>query len=189
MLRQLRPAIVALAIFTLLTGIVYPLVVTGVAQALFNDQANGSQIEVDGEVRGSSLIGQQFEGAEWFHSRPSAGNYDGLASGGSNLGPTNPDLLAEIEQRAEDYRTENGLSDDALVPIDAVTASGSGLDPDISPRNAELQAPRVASARGLDLEVVEKLIADNTDGRTLSVLGEPTVNVVTLNADLLALRG
>lgn len=184
MLRQLRPALAALALFSVLTGLVYPLVVTGIAQAAFGDAADGSEIRLDGAVVGSELIAQPFDGDEWFHPRPSAAGYDAAASTGSNLGPTNPELLDAIAERAASYRTRNDLDAGTPVPIDAVTASGSGLDPHISPRNARLQAARVAASRGLALEDVVDLVDQHTEPRTLGVLGETRVNVVTLNAAL-----
>jgi K+-transporting ATPase ATPase C chain len=189
MLRQLRPALVALACFAVLTGLVYPLVVTGVAGLAFADRAEGSLLVVDDEVRGSELIAQPFDGDEWFRPRPSAIDHSASTSGGSNLAPTSEELLDEIAARVDVYRATNELGDDVPVPIDAVTASGSGLDPHISPRNAALQAPRVAAARGLDTAVVLDLVDANTEERTWSVLGEPRVNVMTLNAALEQLQG
>jgi len=173
-------------VFTALTGVAYPLVVTAVSQVAFHDRANGSLIERDGTVVGSRLLGQRFTSPEYFHPRPSAAGdgYDGAASSGSNLGPTSPDLLAAVEARVAAYRTENGLAADAPVPVDAVTASGSGLDPHISVANALLQAPRVAAARRLDLETVLALVDDHTADRAFGVLGEPGVNVVDLNLAL-----
>jgi K+-transporting ATPase ATPase C chain len=189
MLRQLRPALVALACFAILTGLVYPLVVTGVAELAFADQADGSLVELDGQVRGSELIAQPFEGDEWFHPRPSAVDHSATTSGGSNLAPSSAELLDLVAARADVYRATNMLGDDVLVPIDAVTASGSGLDPHISPRNATLQASRVAAARDLDLTRVLDLVGAHTEPRTWAVLGEPRVNVVTLNAALEQLQG
>lgn len=189
LLRQLRPALVAVACFTVITGIAYPLVITGVASAAFPDQSAGSPIEIDGVVRASSLVAQPFEGDEWFQPRPSAVDYDATGSGGSNLGPTNPELLDEVTDRVSEYRERNALDDQVLVPVDAVTGSGSGLDPHISERNAELQAPRVAQQRGLALDTVLQLVEEHTDGRSLGFLGEPRVNVVLLNADLARLTG
>jgi K+-transporting ATPase ATPase C chain len=186
MRRQLLPALVMVLVFTVLTGVLYPLVVTGAGQVLFHDQANGSIIEQDGQPVGSSLIGQPFGEPEYFHPRPStAGDgYDGSASSGSNLGPTNPDLLADVEQRAAAYRELNGLAPGTPVPVDAVTGSGSGLDPHISVANAALQAPRVAQARGVPAERVMALVEEHTDGRGLGVLGEPGVDVLALNLAL-----
>lgn len=185
-IRQLRPALLALACFTVLLGVVYPLLSTAIGQVAFGDEADGSLIRRDGVVVGSELIGQTFVAPEYFHSRPSAAGdgYDGAASSGSNLGPLNPELLASVEERVAAYREENGLSADVAVPVDAVTASGSGLDPHISVANARLQAPRVAEARGLTLDVVLALVDEHTDGRVLGVLGEPGVNVVLLNLAL-----
>jgi K+-transporting ATPase ATPase C chain len=186
MRRQLVPALVVFLAFTVLTGVAYPLAVTGIAQVAFTGRADGSLIERDGEIVGSRLVGQAFSGPRYFHPRPSAaGNgYDGMASGPSNLGPRNEDLLAAVRARRTDYRRENGLPSSAAVPIDAVTASGSGLDPHISPANARLQAPRVARARGLPLDRVLPLVDEHTDGRSLGVLGEPGVNVLELNLAL-----
>lgn len=187
MLRQLRPAVVALALLTVLTGIAYPLAITGVAQVAFDDHADGSEIVVGGEVVGSSLLAQPFAGDEWFQPRPSAVGHDATSSGGANLGPTNPELLDQIEQRAEDYRRRNRLAAGTPVPIDAVTASGSGLDPHISPRNARLQAERVSDARGMHVADVLDLVEEHTEGRTAGFLGEPRVNVVALNVALAGL--
>jgi K+-transporting ATPase ATPase C chain len=212
MRRQLLPAIMMMVVFTLLLGFAYPLVVTGIAEAGFSDKANGSELEVDGKVVGSKLLGQTFTEPKYFHGRPSAAGAAAAGtdaadpndesktvpndpkdllqdiSSGSNWGPTNPDLLAAVKQRVADYRKENGLAKDAKVPVDAVTASGSGLDPEISIANARLQARRVARARGLLLPQVRKLIDDHTDGRSLGFLGEPGVNVLELNVALDQLR-
>jgi K+-transporting ATPase ATPase C chain len=186
LLRQLRPALLAMVAFTVLLGLAYPLAVTGISQLLFHDKANGSLIEVDGTVVGSSLLGQSFTSPQYFHPRPSAAGegYDGSASSGSNLGPTNPEYLKAVAERVAAYRAENGLGADALVPADAVTASGSGLDPQISVRNARLQAPRVAQERGLDVAVVLRAIDEHTSNRPLAVLGDPGVNVLELNLAL-----
>lgn len=185
-LRQLRPAALSLLAFTVLFGVAYPLALLGVGQVAFHDKANGSLVEVNGEVVGSEVIGQGFVAPEYFHPRPSAAGagYDGAASSGSNLGPTNPDYLAAVEERAVAYREENGLPEDARVPADAVTASASGLDPHITVANAQLQAPRVADARKLPLDDVLALVQDNTDERPLGVLGDPGVNVLRLNLAL-----
>lgn len=185
-LRQLRPALIALVVFTVVCGVVYPLVVTAVAQVAFNDEAEGSLIKVDGVVVGSELIGQQFVSPQYFHPRPSAAGagYDSGASSGSNLGPRNPALLDAVAERVVAYRAENGLSVDVLVPVDAVTASASGLDPHISVANARLQAPRVAEERGLDVAVVLGMIGDYTEDRDLLVLGDPGINVLGLNLAL-----
>jgi K+-transporting ATPase ATPase C chain len=187
LIRQLRPAIVALVLFSLLTGVVYPLVITGIAQVALPEQANGSLVRDEaGTVVGSELIGQPFASPGYFHPRPSAAGdgYDASISSGSNLGPTSADLLAAVEERAAAYRAENNLPADALVPVDAVTASASGLDPHISIANALLQLPRVATARGLSEEQVRELIDAHTAGRSLGLLGEPGVNVLMLNLAL-----
>jgi K+-transporting ATPase ATPase C chain len=180
--RQLVPAIVALLLFTALTGLAYPLAVTGVAQVAFPNRADGSLIERNGEVVGSRLIGQTFAGRRYFLPRPSAAGegYDAMSSSASNLGPTNEDQLASVEERRDAYRALNG----AEPPIDALTASGSGLDPHISPENARLQAPRVAGARGLGLSDVLRLVEEHTEDRSLGFLGEPGVNVLELNLAL-----
>ena len=185
-IRQLAPAVIGVLAFTLLCGVVYPLVVTGIAQVAFHDKANGSLIKVDGQVVGSSLIGQQFSDAKYFHPRPSAAGtgYDGLASSASNLGPTNPDLLKAVDDRVAAYRQENGLPASQLVPVDAVTTSGSGLDPDISVANARLQTARVAAARGMSEADVAKLVDAHTSGRQWAIFGEPGVNVLELNLAL-----
>lgn len=184
--RQLAPALIMLVAFTIITGVLYPLLVAGISQIAFPDQANGSLIERDGQVVGSRLLGQPFTGREYFHPRPSSAGdgYDGAASSGSNLGPTNEKLLAEVKQRVADYRAENNLAPGTEVPVDAVTGSGSGLDPHISVANARLQAPRVAGTRGLPVEQVQRLVDEHTDGRDLGFLGEPAVNVLELNLAL-----
>ena len=186
LIRQLRPAFLSVIVFTLLCGVAYPLLSTAIGQVAFGDKADGSLIKRDGVVVGSKLIGQTFTAPRYFHPRPSAAGagYDGSASAGSNLGPTSPDLLQAVSDRAAAYRGENGLAADALVPVDAVTASGSGLDPHISVANARLQASRVARERGLDLAAVTKLVDQYTDGRDWWMLGEPGVNVVELNVAL-----
>jgi potassium-transporting ATPase KdpC subunit len=185
-LRQLVPAVIGVLVFTVLCGIVYPLVVTGVSQVAFHDKANGSLVKVDGKVVGSSLIGQQFSDPGYFHPRPSTAGagYDAFASSFSNLGPTNPDFLASIEDRVSAYRQENGLTEQQTVPVDAVTASASGLDPDISVANAKLQAARVAKARGLEVDDVLALVDQHTTGRQWGFLGESGVNVLRLNLAL-----
>jgi K+-transporting ATPase ATPase C chain len=184
MRRQLPAALGMVLLFTVLTGLIYPLVVTGVAQVAFHDKANGSLVERDGHVVGSSRIAQGFTSPDYFHPRPSAIDYDATDSGGANLGPTNPDLLEQIEKNATAYREENGLPADYDVPVDAVTMSSSGLDPQISVTNAGLQAPRVAEARGLPLDDVLALIDDHTTQRALGILGESGVNVLDLNVAL-----
>ena len=185
MRRQLFPALMMMIVFTVITGLVYPLAVTAIAQLGFHDKANASLVEdADGAVVGSSLIGQAFTEPQYFHPRPSAVDYDPTLSSGSNLGPTNSDLLDTVGQRAAAYREENGLADHAEVPVDAVTASASGLDPNISVANARLQASRVADKRGLDLDQVLGLIDDHTSHRALGFLGEDAVNVLRLNLAL-----
>lgn len=189
MRRQLPTAAIMVLVFTVLTGLLYPLAVTGIAQLVFPSQANGSLLRRDGVVVGSGLIGQQFTDPGYFHPRPSAVDYDSSDSGGTNLGPTNPVLLQSIAERAAAYRTANGLPADAEVPVDAVTASASGLDPLISVANAELQAPRVAAARGLGLARTLALVAAHTTSRDVGFLGEPGVNVLELNLALDDLAG
>jgi K+-transporting ATPase ATPase C chain len=187
MLSELRRAIFAtLALVVVCCGL-YPLIVFGIGQALFPAKANGSLIvDAGGVIRGSRLIGQPFAADKYFHPRPSsAGNgYDPTSSGGSNLGPTSQKLRDAIAQNLADYRAQNGLATNAPVPADAVTGSGSGLDPHISPQNAALQADRVAKARGLNLEKVRALIQENTDAADLGILGDPGVNVLRLNLAL-----
>ena len=184
--RQLRPALLILVLMTVVTGVAYPLAVTAVGQVVFRDEARGSLVEIDGRVVGSSLIGQRFVSQKYFWSRPSAAGagYDTTASSGSNLGPQHPDLLVSVRERAVAYRTANGLAADVAVPVDAVTASGSGLDPHISVANARLQARRVASARGLPVDVVLALVDEHTVGRPLGFLGDPGVNVLAVNVAL-----
>ncbi len=186
LVRQLTPAVAAVALFTVLLGLVYPLVTTGISQVLFDHRADGSLIERDGTVVGSELIGQAATAPGYFHPRPSAAGdgYDGMASSGSNLGPTNPDFLATVAERVAAYRAENGLADQVAVPVDAVTASGSGLDPHISVANARLQAPRVAQARGVSEDAVLELIDRHTTSAPLSILGDAGVNVLLLNLAL-----
>jgi K+-transporting ATPase ATPase C chain len=184
---EIRGAVFATLILALVCCGLYPLVVFGISQAFFRDKANGSLIvDQDGTVRGSKLLAQGFTADKYFHPRPSAaGNgYDAASSGGSNLGPTSQKLSDAIKDRVAAYRKENGLSETEPAPADAVTASGSGLDPQISLRNAVLQTPCVAKARGLSEEKVRERVRQNTDGRNLGVLGEPGVNVLELNLAL-----
>lgn len=184
MLSQLRPAIVLVALFTLLLGVAYPFAVTGVAQAAFPSQANGSLIkDADGQVIGSALIGQPFAEARYLHPRPSAaaGGYDASASSGSNLGPLNTDLAERVATEADAIRAETGAT---VIPADAVTTSASGLDPHISPAYARLQAARVAQARGIDVAAVQQVIDANTEGALLGFVGQPRVNVLMTNRAL-----
>lgn len=181
---QLAASIRIVAVMTVALGIAYPLAVTAFAQVAVEHRADGQLIELDGEVVGSRLIAQEFTAAEYFHPRPSAAGYVAAASTGSNLGPTNPELLDTVSDRVAAYRELNGVPEGVPVPVDAVTSSGSGLDPHISPANAELQAPRVANARGLDLDLVLELVAEHTDRRPLGILGDDAVNVVALNIAL-----
>jgi len=183
---QLRPAIVSLAIFTLLTGVLYPLVITGIAQVIFPHQANGSLIVNNGQVVGSQLIGQQFDDPRYFWGRLSATSpypYNAASSSGSNLAPSNPALLDEVKARIAALQAADPVSR-APIPVDLVTSSGSGLDPDISVAAALYQIPRVAKARGLSEGVVKAVVDQNTQGQQLGVLGEPRVNVLELNLAL-----
>jgi K+-transporting ATPase ATPase C chain len=193
-MKNLFPEIRAAVMLTLVLAVVccgiYPLAVYGLAQVTFRNQANGSLIvDKDGTIHGSRLIGQQFTADKYFISRPSDAGANGMAydptsSGGSNLGPTSQKLHDTIAQNIAGYRTQNNLATNAIVPADAVTASASGLDPHISLRNAELQTPRVAQARGLSEDKVRELIRANTDAASLGILGEPGVNVLQLNLAL-----
>jgi K+-transporting ATPase ATPase C chain len=197
MLKQLRPAIVALVALTIITGVIYPLVVTGIAQVVFPDQANGSIITgADGKPVGSELIGQQFDDPKYFWGRLSATgpvpytafNGDKLTgSSGSNYGPLNPALKEAAQARIDALKTADPTNT-LPIPVDLVTASGSGLDPQISPAAATYQISRVAKARGLDVAKVADLVAKHTAGRTLGILGEPRVNVLELNLDLDGLK-
>ena len=184
---DLRTTLISLAFFTVLCGLAYPLLITGVSQGVFPRQANGSLISRHGEIVGSSLVGQNFSGPGYFHPRPSAAGadgYDGGASSGSNLGPSSAALLERVTEGVATLRETNSLDSDALVPVDAVTTSASGLDPHISPAYAELQVARVAEERGLDEAVVRDLVNEHRDNALLLVAGEPRVNVLRLNLAL-----
>jgi K+-transporting ATPase ATPase C chain len=195
MLREIRPAIVVLVALTLVTGLAYPLAITGIAQIVFPRQAQGSMIERDGHVVGSALIGQTFADDKYFHGRPSATTapdpkdstktvaapYNAANSGGSNLGPSNKALIDRVQGDLAKLKQENPA---APVPLDLVTSSASGLDPDISPEAAQFQVPRIAKARNLPENRVRELVADQTEGRFLGLLGEPRVNVLLLNLAL-----
>ena len=203
MLQQIRPAIMSVLVLTILTGLLFPLIVTVIAKTAFPHQANGSLIEQNGKVIGSEIIAQNFTAPGYFHPRPSAaGNgFDAANSGGTNLGPTSDKLINGVHKKlpngkddpnnfdgikdlAAAYRKENGMADNAPVPADAVTRSASGLDPEISPANAELQVARVAMTRGLAEDFVRKMVSEHTSGRQLGILGEPRVNVLMLNLAL-----
>ena len=190
MLVHLRTATMMLLSLTILTGLIYPLVVTGIAQVVFPRQANGSLIMKDGKPTGSTLIGQPFDDPKYFWGRPSATGpfpYNAGASSGSNLGPTSPELLKAVAGRAETLKRSDP-DQNAPVPVDLVTASGSGLDPHITPAAALHQTPRVAKARGMDESAVRRMVERHVEGRTLDVFGEPRVNVLLLNLALDAQR-
>jgi K+-transporting ATPase ATPase C chain len=195
MLREIRPAIIILVLLTLITGLAYPLAITAIAGVAFPNQAAGSLVEKDGKVVGSVLIGQEFKDDKYFHSRPSATTapdpadasktvpapYNAANSGGSNLGPTSKALSDRVKEDVDKLKAENSSQP---VPVDLVTTSGSGLDPDISPEAALFQVPRVAKARNLPEDRVRRLVTDKTEGRFAGLLGEPRVNVLALNLAL-----
>ena len=185
MFKQLLPALRIMLFFTILTGFVYPGIVTVLSQVIFPKQANGSLISKNGQVVGSSLIGQNFAKPEYFHTRPSAAGmgYDGAVSSGSNLGPTSQKLIDRVKASAEQFKAENPAFSDP-IPADALTASGSGVDPHISPATAKAQVSRVAGARGVDSAQIQQLVDQLTEGRSLGFLGEPRVNVLALNLAL-----
>ena len=184
MIKQLRPAAMMLLLLTVLTGVVYPLIVTGIAQLAFPRQANGSLVLSGEKLAGSLLLGQANDDPGYFWPRPSATSYGTLPSGGSNLGPTSADLAAAVAQRAADFRTVHGLAADVVVPVEMLFASGSGLDPHISPDAARLQVGRVAAERGLDAARVAELVETHVERPQLGFLGEPRVNVLALNLAL-----
>ena len=184
LLKHIYPAITLTIVLTLLVGIVYPFVITGLSELFFKEKARGSLIRQEGKVVGSGLIGQPFGGPGYFHSRPSAAGfgYDAAASGGSNLGPTSKELFENrVKRRVMELRAENT---DGKIPVDLVTSSGSGLDPHISPAAAEFQVPRVARERRMSEDEVRRFISDHTEGRQFGILGEPRVNVLELNLAL-----
>jgi len=185
MWKEIAPAFRVTILLTIVVGLLYPGLVTGLCQLLFRNAANGSLISANGQVVGSSLIGQNFTKPEYFQPRPSAAGagYDGFASGGSNYGPTNQHLIDRVQASIDQFRKDNP-DYHGPIPADLVTASGSGLDPHISPASAEAQAPRIAKARGVKVDQIEQLIAKDTEPRQLGFLGEPRVNVLELNLDL-----
>ncbi len=191
MMRNALRAVLATVVLAVLTGLLYPLVMTGVAQVAFHGKANGSLVQADGRTVGSSLIGQRWTGPQWFYGRPSAVQDNAFTSSGSNLGPLSRELAAQIERRVAAIEKLEGPYHPGLkasqIPVDLLTASASGLDPDVSPAAAFFQAPRIAAMRGLPLGEVKRLIAAHVEGRTFGFLGEPRVNVLELNLALQAM--
>lgn len=188
-MRHFKIAFLTLVFFSLLLGLVYPLMMTGVVQLLFPYRANGSLLTINGRVIGSKLIGQSFSSPGYFHGRPSDCGYDAAHSSSANLGPSNPELFKQVQKRINRVRTENGLTDTTSVPADLVLASGSGLDPDISPQSARLQVTRIANFRNLSEAVVQKLVERKTQKPIVSIFGQPRVNVLTLNLALDSISG
>lgn len=182
-MKQFKTPVLMLLIFTVLTGIIYPALVTGAGYLFFPYKINGSLITKNGSVTGSELIGQKFTSAQYFHGRPSAADYDSSASGGSNLGPSNKKLIAEVKERVSRIRKEFNLSENSHIPSDMLFSSGSGLDPNISTESAYLQAERISTVRKIDRSLVEKIIVSNTD-KQLFMYGISFVNVLKLNSDL-----
>jgi potassium-transporting ATPase KdpC subunit len=186
--KDLRTGLIAIVAMTIVLGLAYPLAITGISQVFFNGSANGSKVSFDGKVVGSHLIGQEFKGKQYFHSRPSATEYSGNVTFFGNAGPNSVEAREEYREELKSYVDENKPYDHTLtreqVPVDAVTQSASGVDPDISEANAQIQAHRIAAVRGIPLAKVEELISQNTDNRSLGVLGEPGVNVLELNISL-----
>jgi len=184
MVKNFLKSFLLLVIFIVILGLLYPLAVTGISRIIFPAKSAGSLIYSGNNIIGSELIGQNFTGDKYFHPRPSAAGidgYDAISSGGSNLSPTNKDFISTVEERLESFKEENNLPDNTIIPADIVTASGSGLDPDISVDSAMLQAERISGARGISASVIKDLISKNTENRLLGFLGEPKVNVLKLN--------
>jgi K+-transporting ATPase ATPase C chain len=188
-MRQLKTAVLILIIFSFLLGVVYPLVMTGIAQLFFSHRANGSMIVSNGKIIGSELIGQQFLLPTYFHSRPSDCDYNAASSSSSNLGPSNPELFKQVRERINRARAENEIADSTKIPADLVLASASGLDPEISPQSALLQVARIAKSRNLSITTVQQLIEQNIQQPFIGVFGQPRVNVLTLNIALDSISG
>jgi len=184
--QEIKYSVIGILSLGILLCVIYPLMTWAIAQVFFSEKANGSLLAEENKIIGSALLAQGFTGRQYFHPRPSAAgtSYDAMSSGGSNLGPLSRTLSETVRQRVDEYRKENSLDTGIPIPADAVTSSGSGLDPHISPENARIQAPRVARERGMSDKAVLQKISDHTEGRTLWVFGEPRVNVLTLNCAL-----